>query len=104
MANDRKNTGYLQGELESLKLRNIRRYEELLAYFDYLENLGRKYGAERLYQKDELLRLVLHVDKLKELPPGYCIFPSRQVFFKNKVVVCKEEDKIKIFALGSVTS
>ena len=105
MAVERKSAKYLQGRVENLNLdKTLRKYllEDIIEYYD---NLSRNSHTTRMNQNDdEPLKLVLSVDEINGMPSGSFIFPSGQAFLKNPVVVCKDGDNIKIFALGSVTS
>ena len=103
MAIERKSAKYSQGKIENLKLDKTRRKYLLEDLIEYYDNLSRNSHATRLNQNDdEPLKLVLFVDEINKMPSGSFIFPSGQTLFKNPVVVCKEGDDIKIFALGSV--
>lgn len=62
--------------------------------------LARARVAFRLDQREgEPLRLALSIEKIKDMPSGSFVWPLIQAPLENKVVVCKEGEKIKIFRL-----
>jgi len=45
------------------------------------------------------LRLMIYLDAIKQLPSGVCVYPFTVYEDKDKIVVCKDEEKIKIYKM-----
>lgn len=51
---------------------------------------------------DESIGLMLDIDAIQQLPTGVCACPISIGEDKDKIVICKEGEKIKIFKMQEV--
>ena len=49
------------------------------------------------FDTSEGLRLMIYLDAIKQLPSGVCVYPFSAYEDKEKIVVCKAEEKIRIY-------